>query len=214
MKNLGKTTLLAMSLVLALGASQAQASAWDDAKSWMKEGVSIGKEGAKEGWGAIKDGVKAGWSATKEGASDVADKVEDQADDGWDKAKDTAGNVAAWVGEKAQDGGSWLKEKTATWKDDQSEAAQKRFNALIKKARAGNLKAQYRLAECYAKGFGVPQNMDSAALWLKEAARAGYAPASRRLASWYKAGTISTNESDRREVFRLACEQGFKPACE
>ncbi len=216
MKNAFKKTVLVSSALLALGlgATSVSASAFDDAKAWVKEGVSIGKEGAKEGWGAVKDGVKSGWDATKEGASKVAEKVEDKADDGWDKTKDKAGDAAEWMGEKAQDGGSWLKEKAASLSGKPSETNQKRFEELVKAARAGSQKAQYRLAECYARGYGVPKNMDSATVWLKEAARAGYKPALRRLVSWYTKGTLDGNDPDRAELFRLACEQGFKRACE
>jgi len=57
--------------------------------------------------------------------------------------------------------------------------------SLLKKAEEGNAKAQYELAEHYAKGFGVKKNNDEAIKWFCKAAEQGYSKAYYELGAAY-----------------------------
>ncbi|HEX4968690.1 MAG TPA: tetratricopeptide repeat protein, partial [Nitrospiraceae bacterium] len=59
---------------------------------------------------------------------------------------------------------------------------------LRKSAEAGDASAQYRLAQLYAEGNGVPQNSIQAKEWFEKAATQGHAVAQLNLGMLYLAG--------------------------
>ena len=59
------------------------------------------------------------------------------------------------------------------------------FNCFLEAAKRGNIKAQWRLAECYEDGNGVPRNPSEAAKWYQKLADEGDAEAQYRLAVSY-----------------------------
>ena len=53
----------------------------------------------------------------------------------------------------------------------------KKMRKLIKAAKMGKPYAMYQLGIAYQLGSERPQNMNEAAVWISDAAEAGYAPA-------------------------------------
>lgn len=62
---------------------------------------------------------------------------------------------------------------------------EERFNALKKKATAGNVRAQYKMGVSYMRGTSNAFDAKKAASWFKKAAAKGYAKA------WYRLGQMS-----------------------
>lgn len=57
------------------------------------------------------------------------------------------------------------------------------FNAIARKAETGDMEAQYRLAELYETGRGIPKDFEAAARWYRSAANQGDSNAMHRLGS-------------------------------
>ena len=81
--------------------------------------------------------------------------------------------------------------------------------ALTRKARHGDSRAQYALAERYANGRGMRQSYPKAVKWYRKAAEHGYAPAQCRLGFSYMQG-YGVSPSDPLAImwYRRAAEQG------
>jgi len=64
----------------------------------------------------------------------------------------------------------------------------KSFNAILKLAKKGNVKAMYYVGLSYEIGNGTDVNYKKAAKWYKKAAEAGYSKAQYNLAFMYRYG--------------------------
>ena len=65
---------------------------------------------------------------------------------------------------------------------------QQRVEKLIERANQGDVNAEFQLASMYAKGLGVPQNLEEAVKWYYTAALAGNARAQFELGMLYNKG--------------------------
>jgi TPR repeat protein len=81
--------------------------------------------------------------------------------------------------------------------------------ALQKLAGAGDAEAQYKLAVCYQKGTGAPQDNAKAAALMRKSAEQGYAPAEGQLGYYYGIGLGVTNDPmEALKWYRKAADQG------
>lgn len=91
--------------------------------------------------------------------------------------------------------------------------AQSDFEALMARAEAGEAKAQFDLAEMYAKGDGVEPSNQEAVKWYRFAADQGYALAQYNLGFMYERGRgVDYNDQEAVKWYRLAAEQGLADA--
>ncbi|MGD9866362.1 MAG: peptidoglycan-binding protein [Hyphomicrobiales bacterium] len=80
-------------------------------------------------------------------------------------------------------------------------------------AARGNAAAQYEVGIRYAKGSGVPVDMERAAQWLSRAAAQGLAPAQFRLASLYERGQgVDADAGKARAWYERSAQQGHVKA--
>ncbi len=87
------------------------------------------------------------------------------------------------------------------------------LKALLERAQAGDVTAQYNLGVQYFTGAGVPQNYLEAAKWYGAAADQGDAQAQFNLGLMFYGGTgIPKNISYAYELFSLAARQGDERA--
>ncbi|MDH3513434.1 MAG: SEL1-like repeat protein [Gammaproteobacteria bacterium] len=70
--------------------------------------------------------------------------------------------------------------------NDETRAAEVRFNIQLTGALNNDPEAQYLVAEMYEQGLGTPQNLRMAHLWYTKSAKQGYAPATEKLDKWEK----------------------------
>ena len=86
---------------------------------------------------------------------------------------------------------------------------------LVKKAEAGDAKAQCNLGTCYARGEGVTQDYKEAIKWWTKAAEQGNVNAQFYLASCYGLGQgVTKDEKEAVKWCTKAAEQGFAGAKE
>jgi TPR repeat protein len=79
----------------------------------------------------------------------------------------------------------------------------------LAKAKEGDVVAQMRVAELYAKGEGVAKNPKEAAGWYQKAAEQGNGDAQLSLGKLYLSGKgIPKNSTEAAKWFKLAAEQG------
>jgi len=82
-------------------------------------------------------------------------------------------------------------------------------NALRSAAAAGNAAAQYEVGVRYARGGGVPQDLDQAAYWFELAAKQNLAIAQYRLATLYEKGRgVPLNMELARQWYEKAAQAG------
>jgi hypothetical protein len=80
-----------------------------------------------------------------------------------------------------------------------------------KAAEAGNVEAQYQLANLYARGYaGIPKDNEEAFKWYQKAAENGNAKAQLRLGFCYDTGMLKTptSKSEAEKWYKKAIEQG------
>ena len=81
--------------------------------------------------------------------------------------------------------------------------------ALRAAAGKGDPTAQYEIAQRYADGRGVPQDLAESAAWLERAAKQGLAPAQFRLGGLYEKGLgVKKNLDNARHLYAVAGEAG------
>ena len=81
--------------------------------------------------------------------------------------------------------------------------------ALRSAAAKGDPAAQYEIAQRYADGRGVPQDLAESAAWLERAAKQGLAPAQFRLGGLYEKGLgVKKNLDNARHLYAVAGEAG------
>jgi colicin import membrane protein len=68
--------------------------------------------------------------------------------------------------------------------NEEEAAAEQTFNIQMNMALSNDPKAQFKVAEMYEKGTGIPQNLRMAHLWYTKSANQKYAPAIKKLAEW------------------------------
>src|SRR5689334_6869749 len=82
------------------------------------------------------------------------------------------------------------------------------FAAAKPAAEAGDAKAQYALARCYARGVGTVQDYGKAAEYLRRSAEQGYAYAQTDMGALYTKGLgVKTNFVEGVKWYRKAAEQ-------
>src|SRR5512134_982153 len=80
---------------------------------------------------------------------------------------------------------------------------------LLEKAKKGEPKAQYDLAERYRKGDGVPKNAENAEQWYRKAAENCSPDAQSTLGNLYRSGEgVPRNDAEAAKWYRKAAEQG------
>jgi len=80
---------------------------------------------------------------------------------------------------------------------------------LVKKAEAGDGKAQFDLGVCYFEGEGVVKDEQEAVKWYKKAAEQGFAVAQWTLGVCYSEGAgVAKDEKEAVKWFTKAAEQG------
>ena len=80
---------------------------------------------------------------------------------------------------------------------------------LVKKAEAGDAKAQFRLAECYEDGNGVTQDYKEAVKWYAKSAEQGDAMAQCQLGGCYYNGIgVDKDEKEAVKWYTKSAEQG------
>jgi uncharacterized protein len=85
----------------------------------------------------------------------------------------------------------------------------KALNIVMPQAIQGDPYAQFRLAEMYSAGIGVPQDDTEAARWYRLAAEQGYARAQFELGRAYYIGTgVQPDSTQAAKWYRLAAERG------
>lgn len=90
----------------------------------------------------------------------------------------------------------------------QNDRAVAQANEIRKAAEAGDASAQYRLAQLYAEGKGVPQNTIHAKEWVEKAAMQGHAGAQLHLGTLYLEGNGAPQSAQMALVwFDRAAEQ-------
>ncbi|OGV62043.1 MAG: hypothetical protein A3K19_27510 [Lentisphaerae bacterium RIFOXYB12_FULL_65_16] len=88
-------------------------------------------------------------------------------------------------------------------------AAGQRLAKTREAAEQGDAKAQYRLAEIYARGTGVPRDKAEAAKWYRAAAKQGHAEAQCHLGWMYDIGDgVPRDQTEAAKWYRTAAEQG------
>lgn len=81
---------------------------------------------------------------------------------------------------------------------------------LTKAAEAGDMKAQYLLAECYFHGEGTDENFEKAVFWYKKSVDQNYAHAQDMLASCYADGKgVQKNNEEAIKCLEKAAKQNF-----
>jgi TPR repeat protein len=76
-------------------------------------------------------------------------------------------------------------------------------------AESGDVDAQYRIAEAYRLGIGVPRSDKESIHWYRRAAESGHAAAQNDLGSMYQNGLgTEPNSREAARWYRLAAEQG------
>lgn len=76
-------------------------------------------------------------------------------------------------------------------------------------AEQGDADAQYRLANMYSQGLGVPQDYSEAVKWWRRAAKQGLVQAQHRLANMYKRGLgVPQDYAEAVNWYRKAAEKG------
>ena len=89
----------------------------------------------------------------------------------------------------------------------------KAVECFQKAAEQGDAMAQYNLAQCYRKGYGVPQNYTEAVKWYRKAAEQGYAEAQFNLGGCYGKGEgVTKNYTEAVKWFKKAAAQGHSDA--
>ncbi|MCL1925930.1 MAG: sel1 repeat family protein [Syntrophorhabdaceae bacterium] len=87
------------------------------------------------------------------------------------------------------------------------------FDEVKRKAKKGDVEAQYDLGVMYAEGQGVAQNYAEAMKWVKKAAKKGNAEAQYKLGWMYAAGKgVSRNPGKAEKWYRKAADQGHAAA--
>ncbi|MET0169279.1 MAG: tetratricopeptide repeat protein [Aliihoeflea sp.] len=76
-------------------------------------------------------------------------------------------------------------------------------------ARAGNARAQNNIAACFSGGYGVDENAELAAKWLKLSAASGDPVGQRNLATLHFRGEgVQQDDSEALRLYHLAADQG------
>jgi S1-C subfamily serine protease len=87
------------------------------------------------------------------------------------------------------------------------------FELEMAKAERGDSKGQCVVAECYARGYGTPQDMAKALTWFRKAAEQGNAEAEDGLGVFYRDGCGTPRDAvEAVKWFRKSAEQGFSEA--
>jgi len=85
------------------------------------------------------------------------------------------------------------------------------FDALHRKAEAGDPKAQLELAQAYSLGAGVPKDSSKGLEWLRKSAAQGYPGAEVVLGLFYQKGIgIESDPSEAAKWYKKAARQGDK----
>ena len=85
---------------------------------------------------------------------------------------------------------------------------------LVKKAEAGDAKAQSELGMCYFKGKGVAKDYEEAVKWWTKAAEQGYARAQLDLGSRYYWGEgVAQDKQEAVKWYTKAAKQGYYGFC-
>ena len=80
---------------------------------------------------------------------------------------------------------------------------------LVKKAEAGDAKAQFDLGICYQNGLVVTKDNKEALKWYTKAAERGFAEAQCMLGAWYQNGiVVAEDEKEAMKWYTKAGEQG------
>ena len=80
---------------------------------------------------------------------------------------------------------------------------------IIKAARQGDVKAQYKLGKCYERGMCVPKDETKAVKWYRKAGEQGDAKAQYELGYCYERGDgVSKDKTEAAKWFSKAAEQG------
>ncbi len=80
-------------------------------------------------------------------------------------------------------------------------------------AATGNPAAEYEIAMRYTEGRGVPPNLEEAARWLEQSAKAGFVPAQFRLAALNEKGEgVKKDLNAARRLYMAAAEKGHAKA--
>lgn len=83
------------------------------------------------------------------------------------------------------------------------------FQSVQSAAERGNARAEYELAQCYARGSGVRQDYVKAVAYLRQSAEQGYADAQTSLGSCYARGLgVKSDFSEALQWYRKAAAQG------
>jgi TPR repeat protein len=83
----------------------------------------------------------------------------------------------------------------------------------LPRAEQGDAAAQTLIAELYANGLGVPQDLEEAAGWYRLASNSGDILATFELATYYQSGMGVTEDRQRAaELFQRAADAGYAPA--
>lgn len=85
------------------------------------------------------------------------------------------------------------------------------IDAILRKAEAGDAKAQFDLAEAYSEGNGVAKNSAQGMEWLKRSALQGFARAEVVLGYMYQKGiNMEKDPSEAAKWYKKAAKQGYK----
>lgn len=88
-----------------------------------------------------------------------------------------------------------------------------RFAEKMRKAEAGDAKAQYEVGWCYSFGAGVGKDEKKAFEWLKKSADQGNAKAQYSLGNLYIMGNGVEKDKDKAiEWYKKSAEQGYEKA--
>ena len=148
------------------------------------------------------------------------------AEQGLEEAQEALKTIEANADESDADSSS----STPAPQDEQSEANQlfrqgischndKNYTEAVKYFKAaadqGHAAAQLFIGFCYAKGDGVPQDLEEAAKWFKLSAEQGVAHAQYVLGLSYKyAQGVPQNRAEAAKWLKKAAEQGYEDAAE
>jgi TPR repeat protein len=89
------------------------------------------------------------------------------------------------------------------------------FATSLRKAKAGDAKAQYDLAAAYFQGTGIPENHKEGLVWLQKSAQQGYAAAEATLGYMYQKGVdVAADPHEAAKWYRKAAAQNITKAQE
>ena len=89
-------------------------------------------------------------------------------------------------------------------------------DAWRSRANQGDVEAQYRLAQMYSSGEGVPRSLVDAGRWYLQAAKRGHEMSAYKLAFFYLRGHMSSHREyvEAHKWFSLSAERGVGDAAE